>query len=366
MNQPQTDLPIAMTQHIVQNIDLTPFNTFGFSVHAQHYVRIEDSGAFIQWWLAPDQAAVRTQARFILGGGSNMVLTHDIEALVLHVQTQGIRELKRDERHVWIEVQAGQVWHDWVMHTVAQGWAGIENLALIPGTVGACPVQNIGAYGMEAGQAIESVTVFDFATGQMRSITAQDCAFAYRDSVFKHELFEGQARYLILSVCFKLRHQLSDWQASLGYGDVATRVQSLVSERGDAQVRPADVAQAIISIRQSKLPDPMELGNAGSFFKNPVVAHALADALKVQHPELPCYPMADGQVKLAAGWLIEQAGWKGQRSESGAVGVYDKQALVLVHHGGGSGAQLMAFAQRIAEDVAEKFGVRIEPEPIVL
>ena len=347
----------------MHGVDLTAYNTMGFAVRAHDYVGISDWSAFLDWWRAPAQVRLHAQPRFILGGGSNLVLTQDIAALVLHVQTRGIHELRRDAKHVWCEVAAGESWHDWVMHTVAQGWAGIENLALIPGTVGACPVQNIGAYGMEAGQAIEYVTVLDFASGEMVRLSAEDCRFAYRDSLFKQVQYAGQARYLIASVCFKLQHDLSDWQASLGYGDVAQRVAELASGR---EIRPADVAQAVIAIRQSKLPDPKVLGNAGSFFKNPVVSQAQADELKARYEKLPCYPMSDGMVKLAAGWLIEQAGWKGKTSASGHVGVYEKQALVLVHHGGGTGTQLMQLAHQIAEDVFKQFGVRIEPEPIVL
>lgn len=358
---------MKMTAHttptIAHHMDLTAFNTLGFSVSAERYIAVRDTPSFIQWWCVPEQATLREQPRFILGGGSNLVLTQDIRALVLHLQTVGMQEVKRDDTHVWIEVQAGEVWHDWVMHTVAQGWAGVENLALIPGTVGASPVQNIGAYGMEAGQAIEYVTAFDFATLKTVQIAAQECAFAYRDSLFKHALHNGQARYLITSVCFKLRHDLRDWQATLGYGDVASCVAENTQGRA---IRPSDVAQAIIGIRSSKLPDPKILGNAGSFFKNPVVDKTQADALKTQYDKLPCYPMADGRVKLAAGWLIEQAGWKGARSADGHVGVYDKQALVLVNHGGGTGAQLMGFARVIADDVQSKFGVTIEPEPIVV
>ncbi len=348
---------------MTHGVDLTAYNTMGFAVRAHDYVGISDWSAFLDWWRAPAQVRLHAQPRFILGGGSNLVLTQDIAALILHVQTRGIHELRRDAKHVWCEVAAGESWHDWVMHTVAQGWAGIENLALIPGTVGACPVQNIGAYGMEAGQAIEYVTVLDFASGEMVRLSAEDCRFAYRDSLFKQVQYAGQARYLIASVCFKLQHDLSDWQASLGYGDVAQRVAELASGR---DIRPADVAQAVIAIRQSKLPDPKVLGNAGSFFKNPVVTQVQADELKARYEKLPCYPMSNGMVKLAAGWLIEQAGWKGKTSASGHVGVYEKQALVLVHHGGGTGTQLMQLAHQIAEDVFKQFGVRIEPEPIVL
>ena len=348
---------------MTHGVDLTAYNTMGFAVRAHDYVGISDWSAFLDWWRAPAQVRLHAQPRFILGGGSNLVLTQDIAALILHVQTRGIHEVRRDTKYVWCEVAAGESWHDWVMHTVAQGWAGIENLALIPGTVGACPVQNIGAYGMEAGQAIEYVSVLDFASGEMVRLSAEDCRFAYRDSLFKQAQYAGQARYLIASVCFKLQHDLSDWQASLGYGDVAQRVAELASGR---EIRPADVAQAVIAIRQSKLPDPKVLGNAGSFFKNPVVTQAQADELKARYEKLPCYPMSNGMVKLAAGWLIEQAGWKGKNSASGHVGVYEKQALVLVHHGGGTGAELMQLAHQIAEDVFKQFGVRIEPEPIVL
>lgn len=351
---------------IQTDIDLRPYNTFGFAVTARRYLALRDTQTWLDWWSAPEQSALRTQPRFILGGGSNLVLTHDVQTLVLHLQTQGRQETRRDEQSVWFEVQAGEVWHDWVMWTVAQGYAGIENLSLIPGTVGAAPVQNIGAYGMEVRQAIEYVRAYDFATDTVAVLSRDECAFGYRDSIFKHVTHEGQARYLILAVGFKLRHQLDDWQATLGYGDVAQRVSEQAQGRVDTTITPADVASAIIAIRQSKLPNPKIIGNAGSFFKNPLVTTTVATALKTQFPNLPTYPVANGQVKLAAGWLIEQAGWKGVRDKVFAIGVYDKQALVLVNHGGATGAQLMAFAEKIVADVQDKFGVAIEPEPIVV
>ena len=346
--------------NIESQVQLKPFNTLSLNSIASHYVKIQsivDLQQALQFSKAHDLNVL------LLSGGSNMMLPEHIHALVVAIDIQGIEFLSEDAESKTIKVGAGQVWHDFVLWTTTQQLYGLQNLALIPGLVGASPVQNIGAYGMEAGQAIEYVTAFDFATLKMVQIAAQECAFAYRDSLFKHALHSGQARYLITSVCFKMRHDLRDWQTTLGYGDVAQKVSEQAKGR---LMTPQDVAQAIISIRQSKLPDPKVLGNAGSFFKNPVVDKTQADALKTQYDKLPCYPMTDGRVKLAAGWLIEQAGWKGARSADGHVGVYEKQALVLVNHGGGTGAQLMGFARVIADDVQSKFGVTIEPEPIVV
>lgn len=345
-----------MLQH---DVDLTPFNTLGFAVRARTYAPIRAARELSDYFKTTPDAKC-----FVLGGGSNLVLTRDIDATVLHMQSRGVVVYDETASHVIVGVQAGEVWHELVMHTVERGWMGLENLALIPGSVGASPVQNIGAYGVEVKDTLHKIKAWDRLKNAWAWLDAADCAFGYRDSVFKHEYLDAertQARYVISKVFFKLLKDPTQWQPKLDYGDVAARVQAIAAEQ---TLTPAHVAQAIIEIRSSKLPDPTVLGNAGSFFKNPIVTAEQAAALKNAHPSLPSYPQADGTAKIAAGWLIEQAGFKGLRD--GAVGVYDKQALVLVNHGGGTGAQLMAFAAQIERAVLAKFGVVIAPEPIVV
>lgn len=340
------------------SIDLTAFNTFGFAVSASQYVPVRSARELQNYFKAAPDAPC-----FVLGGGSNLVLTRDIDVTVLHMLAQGFAVYEESDSHVLVGVQAGHVWHDFVMSCLNNGWLGLENLALIPGSVGASPVQNIGAYGVEVKDCISKIKAWDRLHHKWAWLAAADCAFGYRDSVFKHQFLDDartQPRYVISKVFFKLLKDPALWQAKIGYGDVAACVAQIA---GDAVVTAQHVAQAIIQIRSSKLPDPQVLGNAGSFFKNPIVAAQVAQKLKAQYSSMPMYPQADGTVKIAAGWLIEQAGFKGLRE--GAVGVYDKQALVLVHYGQGSGLELMAFAQRICAKVFEQFGVQIAPEPIV-
>ncbi|GHA74713.1 UDP-N-acetylenolpyruvoylglucosamine reductase [Formosimonas limnophila] len=342
-----------------RDVDLTSLNTLGFSVCAHRYVAIRSARELSSYFKAyPDEDC------FVLGGGSNLVLTRDIDATVLHMQSRGVAVYEETDTHVVVGVQAGEIWHDFVMASVARGWFGLENLALIPGTVGACPVQNIGAYGVEIKDALHKVKAWDRLTQSWVWFDNAQCEFSYRDSVFKHAFLDEactQSRYVISKVFFKLLKDKTQWQPKIGYGDVATRVADLAA---GGEVTAVHVAQAIIEIRSTKLPDPKVLGNTGSFFKNPIVDAALAAQLKTTHPNAPMYPQPDGTVKIAAGWLIEQAGFKGLRD--GAVGVYEKQALVLVHHGGGTGAELMALAQRISAAVFTQFGVRISPEPMVI
>ncbi|MGL4766620.1 MAG: UDP-N-acetylmuramate dehydrogenase [Formosimonas sp.] len=340
------------------SVDLTAFNTMGFSVLAREYLAITSARQLSDYFLSVGDAPC-----FVLGGGSNLVLTRDIDATVVHLRTKGIAVYEETASHVVVGVQAGEVWHDWVMTSVERGWLGLENLALIPGSVGACPVQNIGAYGVEVKDTLHKVKAWDRLTQKWAWLSNAECQFAYRHSIFKTEFIDAahtQPRYVISKVFFKLLKDPRQWQAKIGYGDVAAKVAQIA---GDAPLTPAHVAQAIIQIRSSKLPNPAELGNAGSFFKNPLLDAAQAAQLKAQYPDLPTYPQPDGQVKVAAGWLIERAGFKGYRD--GAVGVYTKQALVLVHYGNGTGTQLMALAHTIARAVYAQFGVQISPEPIV-
>jgi UDP-N-acetylmuramate dehydrogenase len=286
----------------------------------------------------------------VIGGGSNLLLTADIQALVLRMATRGIRVLSDDGSQVVIEAEAGEPWHPFVQHTLAQGLSGLENLSLIPGTVGAAPMQNIGAYGVEIKDVFAGLTALDRQSGELRDFTLAECNFAYRDSLFKQQ----PGRWLILRVRFTLNRTA---HLHLEYGPVRQRL----TEQGIDQPTPTDVSQAICSIRSEKLPDPAVLGNAGSFFKNPLVSAALVARLKGEYPDLVAYSQPDGQMKLAAGWLIEKAGWKGFREAD--AGVHKLQALVLVNYGDATGLQLLALAQRIQKDISQRFSVELEMEP---
>jgi UDP-N-acetylmuramate dehydrogenase len=272
--------------------------------------------------------------------------------VVLQIALQGKCIVSEDEANMYVRAEAGEKWHEFVLWTLRQGFAGLENLSLIPGSVGAAPIQNIGAYGVELQDYFHQLIAFDFLSGETITLDKTACKFAYRDSIFKHEYKD---RMVILSVTFALPKV---WQARLGYGDVA---QHLAAKSIDNPT-PTDVSEAIISIRQSKLPDPAIIGNAGSFFKNPIVNVDLRDALLKNYPAIVSYVQTDRQYKLAAGWLIEQCGWKGK--SLGQVGVYEKQALVLVNHGGATGMEVRQIALQIQADVLAKFGVRLEVEPV--
>jgi UDP-N-acetylmuramate dehydrogenase len=295
--------------------------------------------------------------RFVLGGGSNLVLSGDFDGLMLHMAMRG-RERVGDDAGAWyVRAGAGENWHDFVQWTLAQGWPGLENLSLIPGTVGAAPIQNIGAYGLEVAERFHSLTACDMQRGEFVHFDREACRFSYRDSLFKQEGWHVDGRFVITEVTFRLPKA---WTPLIGYADVATELDS----RGIAAPDAQQVAAAVIAVRQRKLPDPAQLPNAGSFFHNPIVDVAMADRLRAAHPGLPCYAQPDGRVKLAAGWLIEQAGWKGRNL--GAAGMYEKQALVLVNRGGATGADVLALMQAVQRDVRAGFGVALTPEPIFL
>ena len=338
-----------MSLSVHERQSLQPFNTFGVAVTARWYA---EAGSDAEVREALGAAAARGAELFVIGGGSNLLLTGDLDAFVLRMVSRGRRLLDEADGRVVVEAEAGESWHPFVLWTLEQGLAGLENLSLIPGTVGAAPVQNIGAYGVELKDVLHSVVALDRASGELREFAAADCAFAYRDSRFKREV----GRWLILRVRFALDRQA---RLHLDYGPVRQRL----AEQGIEQPTARDVSRAICAIRAEKLPDPQVLGNAGSFFKNPLVAGEQAARLRAEWPGLVAYPAADGQVKLAAGWLIEQAGWKGYRD--GDAGVHALQALVLVNHGAASGAQLLALARRIQADVRQRFGVELEIEPVV-
>ena len=332
------------------NVDLTPFNTLALPGRAARYQKITTPEALTA-------ADLATEKRFILGGGSNLVLTGDFDGLLLHMAIPGKRLLKEDAEAWFIEAGAGENWHDFVQWTLAQGWPGLENLSLIPGTVGAAPIQNIGAYGLEVADCLHSVTAWDFEKKTVLTLNRDDCRFAYRNSLFKQQGWHLNGRIAITSVVFRLAKA---WQPNMRYADVAQELAT----REIATPNARDIAAAVIAVRQRKLPDPAVTPNAGSFFHNPVVEAMQAEALAAAYPTLPRYPQPDGRVKLAAGWLIEQAGWKGKAL--GPVGMYEKQALVLVNRGGATGKDVRRTMAAVQAAVREKFGVELTPEPIFL
>ncbi|PIF48764.1 UDP-N-acetylmuramate dehydrogenase [Pseudomonas sp. 29] len=336
-----------MSLQVQPQVSLKPFNSFGVDVRAQLFAEAH-SDADVREALA--YAVAHDVPLLVIGGGSNLLLTADIPALVLRMATRGIRVISNDGNRVVIEAEAGEPWHPFVQHTLAQGLSGLENLSLIPGTVGAAPMQNIGAYGVEIKDVFAGLTALDRQTGELRDFTLEECNFAYRDSLFKQQ----PGRWLILRVRFALDRIA---HLHLEYGPVRQRL----TEQGIEQPTPTDVSRAICSIRSEKLPDPAVLGNAGSFFKNPLVSAAIVARIKEQHPDVVAYAQPNGQMKLAAGWLIERAGWKGFREAD--AGVHKLQALVLVNYGVATGLQLLDLAQRIQKDIAERFNVDLEMEP---
>jgi UDP-N-acetylmuramate dehydrogenase len=336
-----------MTAVWQEHVSLKPYNTFGIDVKARYFTQAHSDDEVREALALARQRELRVQ---VIGGGSNLLLTRDIDALVLHMASRGQRVLSDDGERVVVEAQAGEPWHPFVQWSLAQGYCGLENLSLIPGTVGAAPMQNVGAYGVEIKDVFAGLTALDRQTGELRDFSLEECAFGYRDSVFKR----NPGRWLILRVRFALSHDL---QAHLDYGPVRQRL----AEQGVEQPTAQSISDAICSIRREKLPDPAELGNAGSFFKNPVVSAELVNSIRSQYPGVVAYPQAGGLVKLAAGWLIEQAGWKGYRD--GDAGVHRLQSLVLVNYGQASGAQVHALAQRIQADILQRFGVELEMEP---
>jgi UDP-N-acetylmuramate dehydrogenase len=382
-------------------VSLRPFNTFGIDAAAATYLHVTD---FVMLEQARCDPQLSRMPRLVLGGGSNLLLTGDFPGLVLHMGLAGIAIVGRDATRVQVRAAAGESWHALVQWTLAQGLGGLENLSLIPGSVGACPIQNIGAYGVEAGNLIDAVRYLDWETGEIVTLDRAACAFGYRDSIFKHGLRD---RAVILDVTFGLPVH---WQPNLRYAELAQELAGPVSgqqnltapidilnrmqndvqktasdapetplpislqnlspapqRQPDAGFVPPDAAtisRAVIAIRTRKLPDPARIGNAGSFFKNPVVSAVQRDALLAAWPAMVSFVQQDGSYKLAAGWLIDACGWKGR--SLGAAGVYEKQALVLVNRGNASGADILQLAQAIQADVQTRFGVLLEAEPVIV
>jgi UDP-N-acetylmuramate dehydrogenase len=333
-----------------RDVSLRCANTFGLEARAAYLATAraeEDAGAAVAF------ARDKGLPLLVLGGGSNLVLTRDFPGLVLAMRLAG-KQLLRTEPDAWVvEAAAGENWHELVGWTVRHGYPGLENLALIPGTVGAAPIQNIGAYGVELAERLLAVRIFDPESGAIETLSGADCGFGYRDSVFKR----SRRGAIVLSVQFRLPRP---WQPVTRYGDVTAELAA----RGVTEPQPQDIFDAVVAVRTRKLPDPAQVGNVGSFFKNPVVTADRHAALRAQEPELVSYPQADGSFKLAAAWLIDRCGFKGKAL--GRVGVHARQALVLINLGGAAGQEVLDAAEAIRAAVRQRFGVELEAEPVVV
>lgn len=332
------------------NVSLKPCNTLGVEARARRFLSV-DGVASLREALAGEGAGMPV---LVLGGGSNILFTRDFEGLVLKNALRGIAVLADAKDQVRVRAAGGEDWHGFVQWCLRHGFYGIENLSLIPGTVGAAPVQNIGAYGVEVGNCIETVEAMDLATGEVHRLGAPDCAFAYRSSVFKERC---RNRFFITAVTFRLSRIP---RLVTSYADV----RQALAERRRGPLTPQGLSDIICAIRRRKLPDPADIPNAGSFFKNPVVSRRRFEALSARFPDIPAHPTVDGRVKLAAGWMIERCGWKGRRL--GACGVHAGQALVLVNYGGASGRDILHLAEALQRSVEERFDIRLEPEPLIL
>jgi UDP-N-acetylmuramate dehydrogenase len=329
---------------IKHNVSLKKHNTFGINAKAKAFVEIFSEQDLI------DILKQNTDPVFLLGGGSNLLLRKDVDGLIIKNKITGKRIVEEDKDSVLIEVGGGENWHEFVIWTIENGWSGIENLSLIPGTVGASPIQNIGAYGVELKDVFEKLQAVDLQSLATLEFNKTDCKFGYRDSIFKHDL---KGRICITKVFFRLSKTP---KISVAYG----AIQNVLTQKNITNPTPKDVSNAVIEIRQSKLPDPAKLGNSGSFFKNPEIEKVQFLAIQKRFPNIVSYPLDNGQVKVPAGWLIEQAGWKGKRI--GDCGSHAKQALVLVNYDKATGAEIWDLAMRIQASVLKKFGIKITPE----
>jgi len=335
---------------IYNQFSLKNYNTFGIEAKARQFVAVYSVDE-LKWVLEQHQ----TTKKFILGGGSNMLLTQNIDALVIHIDLKGKRILKQDDDHVWVEAQAGENWHEFVLWTIGQDFGGLENMSLIPGNVGTTPVQNIGAYGTEIKDTFVSCNAMHIATREMRTFIKEECHFGYRESVFKNEIKD---QYIITSVTFKLTKH--NHQINISYGDIISELTKGNIENPTLK----DVSNAVIAIRQSKLPDPKELGNSGSFFKNPIIPKSEFEKIHREFPEMKYFEVSDSEVKVPAGWLIEKAGFKGKRF--GDAGIHKNQALVLVNYGNATGAEILAVSKDIQKTIYDTFGIHIEAEVNVI
>lgn len=326
---------------------LKPFNTFGIEATARYFTEISTVRELKQ--ILQNEDFIDTPKLF-LGGGSNILLMADYPGLVIKNSIKGIKQEDWDADSVAVTAGAGEIWHDFVLYCIENNLSGIENLSLIPGTVGAAPMQNIGAYGAEIKDVFLSLEALNLKTLEIEVFDKEICNFGYRESYFKHE---GKGKYVILSMTLKLAKTAN---INIAYGDI----QRILEEKGIVSPSIKDVSDAVIKIRRSKLPDPKDIGNSGSFFKNPEVSKEQFERLKEKFKDLPGYPINENLVKVPAGWLIEQAGWKGKRF--GQVGVHEKQALVLVNYGGGTGQEIATLARNIQLSIKDKYGIQINPE----
>ncbi|MFV8360330.1 UDP-N-acetylmuramate dehydrogenase [Flavobacterium sp. LS1P3] len=335
---------------IVPNFSLKKHNTFGIEAKAKQFVAVhsvQDLKTILQ--------ENKTQQKFILGGGSNMLLTKDIDALVIHIDLKGKKIIQENDNFVWVESQAGESWHEFVLWTINQNFGGLENMSLIPGNVGTTPVQNIGAYGTEIKDTFVSCEAITIESQKMKTFTKDECHFGYRESVFKNEV---KNQYIITSVVFKLTK--TNHKINTSYGDISSELE----KNNITNPTLKDVSNAVIAIRQSKLPDPKELGNSGSFFKNPILLKSDFEKIHQQFPDMKYFDISETEVKIPAGWLIEQAGFKGKRF--GDAGIHKNQALVLVNYGDATGQEILNISKDIQETIFKMFGIHIEAEVNVI
>lgn len=335
---------------ILNNFSLKNYNTFGIEAKAKQFVAVHNIAE-----LKTILEQHSSEKKFILGGGSNMLLTQDIDALVIHIDLKGKKIIKEEEDFVWIESQAGENWHEFVLWNIEQNFGGLENMSLIPGNVGTTPVQNIGAYGTEIKDTFVSCDAMNINTQEIKTFTNAECNFGYRESIFKHE---AKDQYIITSVVFKLTKR--NHKINTSYGDILAELE----KKNISNPGLKDVSNAVIAIRQSKLPDPKELGNSGSFFKNPIFLKTDFEAIHKKFPEMKFYEVSETEVKVPAGWLIEQAGFKGKRF--GDAGIHKNQALVLVNYGNATGQEILAVSRAVQKTVFETFGIHIEAEVNVI
>jgi UDP-N-acetylmuramate dehydrogenase len=335
---------------ILSQFSLKNHNTFGIEAKAKQFIAVHSIDE-----LKKVLEENKNQPKFILGGGSNMLLTKDIDALVIHIDLKGKKIVEENDDYVWVESQAGEAWHDFVLWTIEQDFGGLENMSLIPGNVGTTPVQNIGAYGTEIKDTFVSCNAINIATQEIKTFTHTECNFGYRESIFKNEVKD---QYIITSVTYKLTKR--NHKINTSYGDITAEL----AKNNITNPNLKDVSNAVIAIRQSKLPDPKELGNSGSFFKNPILLKSDFEKIHKKFPEMKYYNVSETEVKVPAGWLIEQAGFKGKRF--GDAGIHKNQALVLVNYGNATGQEILAISKDIQKTVFEKFGIHIEAEVNVI
>jgi len=330
---------------IQNNISLKPYNTFGIDANAKQFVEITDTAQISEL-----HSNNLLNDIFVIGFGSNMLLTSDIDKLVLKISTKGKEIISESNNKVIVKAAAGEDWPEFVLWSIDKGLYGLENLSKIPGNVGTSPIQNIGAYGTEIKDTFYKLEAFEIATGKTKTFYNADCNFGYRESIFKKE---EKGKYIITDVYFELEKQ---GELNLSYGAIKSKLE----EKGITNPTPKDVSDCVIEIRKSKLPDPKEIGNSGSFFKNPVISADTFNVIKQKYPDAPSYTLENGNIKVPAGWLIEKSGWKGYRK--GDAGVHEKQALVLVNYGNAKGKEILDLANEIRQDISDKFGIDLEIE----